>query len=88
VSQAGDELLGAGLHEGREYLVEESLADLERRLGAHGFFRVHRGELVSLRHVRCLRTNESGASVELSDGQAARVSRRLVAELKKALAIR
>ncbi|HZO11896.1 MAG TPA: response regulator transcription factor, partial [Polyangiaceae bacterium] len=35
--------------EGREYLLEESLNNLEERLS--DFVRVHRGELVSLKHV-------------------------------------
>jgi DNA-binding LytR/AlgR family response regulator len=75
-------------HQGREYLVEDSLNDLERRLLPHGFFRVHRAELVNLRRIRTLHNEAQGASVVLADGQVARVSRRLLADLKRALDIR
>ncbi len=74
--------------EGREYLVEESLSDLEIRLRNHGFFRVHRSELVALAQIRTIASDDSGTKLVLSDGQVARVSRRLIAELKRALAIR
>lgn len=74
-------------HEGREFLVESSLNDLERRLTGHGFFRIHRAELVNLRQVRTLQSDAHGASVVLTDGQTARVSRRLLADLKRALDI-
>jgi two-component system LytT family response regulator len=75
-------------HEGREYLVEDSLNDLEKRLVPHGFFRVHRAELVNLRRVRTLHNDAQGATLVLADGQVARVSRRLLGELKRALEIR
>jgi DNA-binding LytR/AlgR family response regulator len=75
------------LHEGAEHFLEESLGELERRLVRFGFFRTHRGELVNLHHVRTLRSDESSTSVVLSDGQQARVSRRLIAELKRALGV-
>lgn len=75
-------------HGGREYLMEESLSDLEQRLAPHGFFRAHRGELVALCHVRTLKSDDGGTTLVMSDGQTARVSRRIVSELKRALAIR
>lgn len=75
------------VHQDREYLVEESLNELERRLEPHGFFRTHRSELVALAQVRTLHCDDGGTSVVLSDGQTAKVSRRIVAELKRALAI-
>ncbi len=74
-------------HQDREYLVEESLSELERRLTPFGFFRAHRGELVSLRHVRTLRQQPEGHTIVLTDGQQARVSRRLITDLKKALSL-
>lgn len=74
-------------HDGRELLVESSLNELERRLTRHGFFRVHRAELVNLRHVRTLQSDAHGASLVLTDGQTARVSRRLLADLERALDI-
>jgi DNA-binding LytR/AlgR family response regulator len=70
---------------GREYLLEDSLNELEERLAAHDFLRVHRAELVNLHRVRALRPGEEGAEVELEDGQVARVSRRNLGALKRAL---
>jgi DNA-binding LytR/AlgR family response regulator len=76
------------LYEDREYLLEESLAQLEGRLTAHGFQRVHRSELVNLAQVRTLTDDANGAIVTLSDGQQARVSRRLYSALKRSLGSR
>ena len=73
------------LHDGQEYLLEESLLSLEERLATFDFLRVHRAELISLEHVVALRADGSGAVVELRDGQAARVSRRHLPALKRAL---
>ena len=78
----------AFVHDGREFLVEESLNDLEKRLSAHGFFRAHRAELIALEHVRTIKHDDAGTTLLLSDGQIAKVSRRIVAELKRALAVR
>lgn len=75
----------AFLVEGREYLLEESLSSLERRLEAFDFLRVHRGELVALAQVRAFRPEDAGGVVELRDGQTARVSRRFVPALRKKL---
>jgi DNA-binding LytR/AlgR family response regulator len=75
-------------HAEREHLVEESLSELQTRLGPHGFFRTHRSELVNLRAVKTLTHDDHGTTVVLNDGQRARVSRRLVAELKRALGLR
>jgi DNA-binding LytR/AlgR family response regulator len=71
-------------HGGREHLTEESLVQLEARLGRHGFVRVHRGELVALGRIRTLVDD----AVLLDDGDRARVSRRLVADLRRRLASR
>lgn len=70
---------------GREYLLEESLSSLEKRLEPFEFIRVHRGELIALDQVRSFRAEDAGGLLELKDGQTARVSRRFVASLKKAL---
>ncbi len=75
-------------HEGREFLLDESLQALEQELSHLGFFRVHRSELVNLSHVRSLRTEAGATRVELSDGQMANVSRRTVVALKQRLGIR
>lgn len=73
--------------DGEEHLLEEPLSSLEARLAPHGFVRVHRGELVNVGSVRGVRSVEGGVEVELSDGQCARVSRRSVAELRRALGL-
>jgi len=73
--------------QGKEYLLEESLHGLEQRLQAFDFIRVHRAELICLNHVVALRHDSSGAVVELRDGQTARVSRRHLTSLKRALRV-
>jgi DNA-binding LytR/AlgR family response regulator len=75
-------------HGGREHLTVESLTQLEARLAEHGFFRVHRGELIALDRVRTLADGEDGLHAVLDDGDRARVSRRLAAELRRRLGLR
>ena len=61
----------------RSYLIRESLDQLERRIGAHGFVRTHRGALVRLAAVRALQSAESGEVVALlGSGVRVPVSRR------------
>ena len=72
--------------DGREQLTPESLNELEVRLAGHGFLRVHRGELVNLRRVQALKLGEDGSELVLDDGQRARVSRRLLPQVRAALA--
>lgn len=61
----------------RSYLIRESLDQLERRIGAHGFVRTHRGALVRLAAVRALQAAESGEVVALlTSGVRVPVSRR------------
>jgi two-component system LytT family response regulator len=74
--------------EGHEFLLDESLSQLEERLVPLGFLRVHRAELVRLDAVRALHGEHGALEVELSDGQRAPVSRRLAAELRRRLGIR
>lgn len=82
---------------GAQYVVDESLNELEQRLGA-GFLRVHRNALVSLAAIRALELRP-GLDEEGGDGWAVRVggpaggsdewlavSRRQVASVKAALA--
>lgn len=75
------------LVDGAEHCSPESLVELEARLGAHGFLRVHRGELVRLTAVRGLVAKDGVHEVELTDGQRARVSRRLLASLRQRLGL-
>ncbi|MDI1447437.1 LytTR family DNA-binding domain-containing protein [Polyangium sp. 6x1] len=70
-----------------EHCTEETLSTLEERLGAHGFLRVHRGELVRVVRVKALRSEDGIHEVELEDGQIARVSRRSLSALKAALGL-
>ena len=67
--------------DGVEHLLDESLDTLEAQLAAWGFVRVHRGELVQVSQIRTLR----GSELELADGQRVRVSRRMLAQVKKRL---
>lgn len=61
----------------RNYLVRESLDELERRVIEHGFARAHRQALVRLTGVRSLETGERGALVAvLGCGAKVPVSRR------------
>ncbi len=75
----------AFLSDGREHLLEESLNVLEERLEGHEFVRIHRAELVSSRHIGVLDADRNGGWVELTDGQRARVSRRHLPALRRAL---
>lgn len=77
----------AFVHEGREQLLDDSLSQLELRLSAHGFVRVHRAELVNLAWIRALHGDAGSMSVELRDGQQVKVSRRMVPELKRRLGL-
>jgi DNA-binding LytR/AlgR family response regulator len=73
--------------DGREYLLDETLASLAGRLAPLGFLRVHRAELVNLGRVRALHARDERTWVELADGETAPVSRRFVATLKQRLGI-
>jgi two-component system response regulator LytT len=75
---------------GERYLSTFSLADLEQRLEAQGFFRVHRRYLVNLAHVQEV-APMYGGTMELTLDDAARtqvpVSRRRAPALKRALGL-
>ena len=61
----------------RSYLLRESLAQLERRVSAHGFVRAHRQALVRLDGVRALLTTDTGdTTAVLLNGARVPVSRR------------
>jgi two-component system LytT family response regulator len=62
---------------GRRFLVQMALADLERRLPAGKFMRVHRGHLLNMRSVARFSPVDGGRFVaELSDGSRVTASRR------------
>ena len=69
---------------GRRYLVEITLAELERVLDPTRFVRIHRSHIVNLDHVRSLTQRDPHRlSVELSDGScvvASRIRSRLLKE--------
>jgi two-component system response regulator LytT len=69
------------------YFSTVSLAQLEKRLEGHGFFRVHRGYLVNLSMVKEVESVSGGTLLLTLDGVEDKipVSRRRVSSLKKAL---
>jgi len=61
----------------KSYLIRESLAQLEERVGRHGFVRAHRQALVRVSGVRALRNAPEGEMIAvLRSGAAVPVSRR------------
>ncbi|MBT8469054.1 MAG: LytTR family DNA-binding domain-containing protein [Deltaproteobacteria bacterium] len=74
-------------HDGRDFLLDESITSLERRLGDLGFLRTHRSELVRLDAIRALYREDDVNYLELDDGQRAAVSRRHLKALKQRLGI-
>jgi len=71
--------------DGDEYILDDSLAEMERRLAGWDFVRVHRAELVNLDAVVSVRIGAGESSVNLRDGSQVPVSRRLLPELKRRL---
>ena len=70
----------------RSYLLRESLAQLERRVSAHGFVRAHRQALVRLDGVRALLTTDEGdTTAVLLSGARVPVSRRRRAAFSAAI---
>ena len=69
------------------FFSTSSLSQLERKLESHGFFRVHRGYLVNLAHVKEVETVTGGTLLLTLDAceEKIPVSRRRVAALKKVL---
>jgi two-component system LytT family response regulator len=65
------------LHVGaRAWLRRETIAQMEQRLMAHGFARIHRSTLVNIDRISELRSGEFGdASIVLCDGTVLRQSR-------------
>ena len=71
------------------YFSTVSLAQLEKRLDGHGFFRVHRGYLVNLSMVEEIEPVAGGTLLLTLNGvdEKIPVSRRRVSALKKALGL-
>jgi len=72
---------------GRDHLVDETLAALERQLDPAEFVRIHRSALVNLRFVAELRGDGGGMTAVLRDGTQLPVSRDRVRPLKDRLGI-
>ncbi|HEX6100693.1 MAG TPA: LytTR family DNA-binding domain-containing protein [Thermoanaerobaculia bacterium] len=60
----------------RSYLLRRSLADLEKRVTAHGFARAHRQALIRVAGVRALEELDGELVAVLASGVTIRVSRR------------
>ncbi|MBR2790228.1 MAG: LytTR family transcriptional regulator DNA-binding domain-containing protein, partial [Eggerthellaceae bacterium] len=71
------------------YFSTVSLAQLEKRLEGHGFFRVHRGYLVNLQMVQEVESVAGGTLLltMVNSTEKIPVSRRRVSALKKALGL-
>ncbi|HEX7237861.1 MAG TPA: response regulator [Gammaproteobacteria bacterium] len=71
---------------GKQHLVRDSLRNIETRLAAHGFLRIHRSTLVKLSSIRELVAKDSGDhEVVLHDGTVLRLSRSYKDALYEAL---
>jgi two-component system LytT family response regulator len=74
---------------GKSHLVRDSLRNIEARLAAHGFRRIHRSSLVKLDCIRELVAKDSGDhEVVLHDGTVLRLSRNYKDALYEALSAR
>ncbi len=73
--------------DGRERLLDESLNELEVRLCSHRFLRTHRAELVNVEAVCKLRFDGQVGELEMTDGQRAKVSRRMMPAVRRALGL-
>jgi len=73
---------------GNEFVLDESLNQLEAKLAPLAFMRVHRKELINLRRVSALHADGDTMQLVLDDGQRAQVSRRALAEVKHRLGLR
>ncbi|MEJ7602607.1 MAG: LytTR family DNA-binding domain-containing protein [Kofleriaceae bacterium] len=71
----------------RSYVVEPSIAELETRHAAAGFFRIHRATLVRLAAVVELHATTEGTRVRLADGKELSVARERVRSLKERLGV-
>ena len=71
---------------GKSFLMRESLAELEQRIGGHGFVRAHRRALVRISAVRAMSATRDGdLTVELESGVRIQVSRRRRASFARAV---
>lgn len=71
--------------EGHEYLVDYTLQELEERLPAQTFVRVHRAALVNLASIEGYGTEDGVLVLRLNDGTRIEVSERRAAEVRRRL---
>ena len=71
--------------EGREYLVDYTLQELESRLPEGQFVRVHRGALVNVDAIESYGGEEGVLVLKLSDGTRVEASERRAAEVRRRL---
>jgi two-component system LytT family response regulator len=78
------------LHVGTQtHLLRRSMAEVEEELEQAAFCRIHRSAIVNLDRVRCLETNQDGATeVVLTNGTRLRLSRRYRRQLQMRLGLR
>lgn len=69
----------------RRHVLRESLTRVLDRLGPARFMRIHRSAGINLAHVRALRRQSTGLTVELSDGTRLVISRRKAREVVERL---
>jgi len=78
----------AELHTARGVtLVRKTLSQIDKEFGAGGFFRSHRGALINGRHVLAIKPESDGSGflVQLSNEEAAPLSRRKLSALREML---
>ncbi|MEW4449374.1 LytTR family DNA-binding domain-containing protein [Qipengyuania sp. JC766] len=69
--------------DGRNYLLLQTIAGLEKRLDPAEFIRIHRSTILRKDHIRGLRHDGLGVwSAELQDGDALRIGRTYLAKVK------
>jgi two-component system LytT family response regulator len=71
----------------RSYVVEPSVADLERSYARLGFFRIHRATLVRVAAIVELASTSDGTRVRLADGTELAVARERARALKDKLGV-
>ncbi|HUJ61006.1 MAG TPA: LytTR family DNA-binding domain-containing protein [Kofleriaceae bacterium] len=72
----------------RSYVIDPTIAELEARYAAAGFFRIHRATLVRLAAIAELRAGTDGTRVRLADGRTElAVARDRVRDLKDKLGL-
>ncbi|MCC6348843.1 MAG: response regulator [Candidatus Eisenbacteria bacterium] len=71
--------------EGREYLVDYTLQELETRLPAGQFVRAHRGALVNVQAIESYGSEDGVLVLRLKDGSRVEASERRAAEVRRKL---